>query len=51
MTKDVPVDTVGTYPDGMMVPPDQAPLPPNTTTTASDGMAGGQVVFSGNYYF
>jgi hypothetical protein len=32
---------------GMTVPPKE-PLPP---TSANDGMAGGQVVFSGNYYF
>ncbi len=49
MTKDVPVDDVGWDPDGML-PPDKAPLPP-TPTSANDGMAGGQVVFSGNYYF
>jgi hypothetical protein len=45
----LPADTVSTQPDGTMLPPDKV-APPSTTTT-SGGMSGGQVVFSGNYYF
>lgn len=45
----VPPDTVSTNPDGTMLPPDR--LPPGPPASAGDGMAGGQVVFSGNYYF
>lgn len=43
--EDMPVRGEVTYPDGMPVPPDHAP------TDAGDGMSGGQLVFSGNYYF
>jgi hypothetical protein len=44
---DVVVTEPGGRPDGMSVPPKEPP----TTTYANDGMAGGQLVFSGNYYF
>jgi hypothetical protein len=37
----------GAIVDGQMLPPPKEP----TTTSAHDGMSGGQLVFSGNYYF
>ena len=49
--QDMPVTgTVSVDPSGMTKTPE--PPPPGTTTTnAGDGMKGGQVIFSGNYYF
>jgi hypothetical protein len=44
--EDMPVRGEVTYPDGMAVPPKEP-----VTTSAGDGMSGGQLVFSGNYYF
>ncbi|HEY5948217.1 MAG TPA: hypothetical protein VIV40_22125, partial [Kofleriaceae bacterium] len=48
---DMPVAGTVTVDTGNMTTPDAPqPLPP-TTTSANDGMAGGQIVLSGNYYF
>jgi hypothetical protein len=40
------VVTEPSRPGDMSIPPKEPP-----TTYANDGMAGGQLVFSGNYYF
>jgi hypothetical protein len=46
--EDMPVRGETTSPDGMALPPRE---PGGTVGTVGDGMSGGQLVFSGNYYF
>ncbi|HEY5922029.1 MAG TPA: hypothetical protein VIV11_10185 [Kofleriaceae bacterium] len=49
--EDMPVSGTLTDAGGNMTTPDAPERPPGTTTSLSDGMSGGQMVISGNYYF